>query len=72
MEEESQFLNKEEINEAFFQFNDDEPIQFAQVIGKELTFRLIAEETSNPTMTFNDGKGNQFSIFLRKRDELQS
>jgi hypothetical protein len=69
MEDESTFVNKT-LNCAYFQFDEDEPILFAIAVDNELNLRLIAEETSNPTMTFHNGKGKKFSIFLK--NELQS
>ena len=58
---------EENLNQAFFQFNEEEPIQFA-LVDSDLVLRLvITEEEPNPAVIFSDGKGNQFSIFLKKR-----
>lgn len=59
------------IREVYFQFGDDEPIQFAHTTGDEfsLTLKDGAEE---PTVIFSDGKGNSFTMFIKKRDGIQS
>jgi hypothetical protein len=59
------------IREVYFKFGDDEPIKFAHTTGDEfsLTLKDGAEE---PTVVFSDGKGNLFTMFIKKRDELQS
>ena len=57
--------------EWVFQFNDDEPIKFAQPTNgtKELTFTLSNKSDSN--IVFYDGKGNQFKIFAREKNNEQ-
>jgi hypothetical protein len=54
-----------EVREVFFQFDDDQPVKFAYVAGDEFSLKLIAIETSNPTISFSDGKGKEFKIFLK-------
>ena len=62
-----ELIPSENLNNAFFRFNEDEPIQFA-VVESELVLRVVSSpEEPEPTVTFSDGKGNQFSIFLQKR-----
>ena len=71
MEDLPNFERRSQIKSAYFQFNEDDPIHFAHVLDGELVIRLIAEDVDDPQITFSDGKGNQFSIFLKKDDELQ-
>jgi hypothetical protein len=53
--------------EWVFQFNNGEPIKFAQPVNdvKELTFTLSNRSDSN--IVFYDGKGNTFKIFAREK-----
>lgn len=67
MEEVPQLL----IHEAFFQFDDDEPIKFAFLAGGELSITLKADQVDNPTVEFGDGKGKLFKIFLKPSDGVQ-
>ena len=57
--------------EWVFQFNDDKPIKFAHPTNgtKELTFTLSNRSDSN--VVFHDGKGNQFKIFAREKNNEQ-
>lgn len=59
-----------EIYEAAFQFDDEEPIGFAFVVGGEFSLTLSAENTlvpgNEPTVIFSDGKGKSFKLLLRK------
>jgi hypothetical protein len=52
-----------------FQFNNDEPIKFAEPdefnTDKGLTFTLGNRGDSN--IVFTDGKGNEFKLFARER-----
>jgi hypothetical protein len=61
-------LDEMSIHEVFFQFGEDEPIKFAYVAGGEFSLTLAAVETENPQVIFNDGKGNEFKLFLKKSD----
>jgi hypothetical protein len=58
-----------EVHEAFFQFNDDEPVRFAFVAGGEFSLTLRAVETNTPSVTFTDGKGKEFKIFLKVSED---
>jgi hypothetical protein len=69
MEDLPSFEERSQIKSAYFQFDGDDPIHFAHVLDGELVIRLIAEDVENPQITFSDGNGKQFSIFL-KNDEL--
>lgn len=71
MEDLSSSTGRSQIKSAYFQFDEDDPIHFAHVLDGELVIRLIAEEVDDPQIIFSDGKGKQFSIFLKKDDELQ-
>lgn len=53
-----------ENTEFCFQFNDDEPVVFANSNGNSCTIRI--EPTSNSNMIFNDGSGNVFKLFARQ------
>jgi hypothetical protein len=61
--------NKIENVEWAFQFNNDEPIFFAEpsVYGgaKEVTFTI--GNTTHSNIVFRDNKGNEFKIFARER-----
>lgn len=59
-------IDSDEITyEAFFQFDDEEPIGFAMIQhGKDLTIRLSAETINVPELTFDNGRGKKFKIFL--------
>lgn len=50
--------------EFCFQFNDDNPIVFANTAGNSCTIHL--EPTTNSNMIFNDGNGNVFKLFARQ------
>jgi hypothetical protein len=69
MEDLPSFEERSQIKSAYFQVDGDDPIHFAHVLDGELVIRLIAEDVENPQITFSDGNGKQFSIFL-KNDEL--
>jgi hypothetical protein len=53
------------IHEVFFQFDDDEPVQFALCVGGEFSLTLKAQMTDTPTVEFSDGKGKSFKMFLK-------
>jgi hypothetical protein len=52
-----------------FQFNNDEPIFFAEPSpyggAKEVTFTI--GNTTHSNIVFRDNKGNEFKIFARER-----
>ena len=54
-----------EIHEVFFQFDEEEPIKFAYSVGREYSIRLIMTETDTPTVSFTDGRGKEFKIFMK-------
>ena len=58
-----------EVHEAYFQFDNEEPVRFAFVAGGEFSLTLRAVETDNPTISFSDGKGKEFKIFLKPSQE---
>jgi hypothetical protein len=58
-----------EVHEVFFQFDNDEPVKMAYVTGGEFSLTLRAVETSIPTISFSDGKGKEFKIFLKNSDD---
>jgi hypothetical protein len=62
-----------QIYEAFFQFNEEDPIRFAFVAGSEFSLVLKTDnEAEDPCVEFADGKGKSFKLFLKKSDdELQ-
>ena len=55
--------------EWVFQFNDDEPIFFAEPSpyegAKEVTFTI--GNTTHSNLVFRDGKSNEFKIFAREK-----
>lgn len=55
--------------EWVFQFNNDEPIFFAEPLpdggAKEVTFTI--GNTINSNIVFRDNKGNEFKIFSREK-----
>jgi hypothetical protein len=55
--------------EWVFQFNDDEPIFFAEPSpyggAKEVTFTI--GNTAHSNIVFRDNKGNEFKIFAREK-----
>ena len=61
--------NKIENVEWAFQFNNDEPIFFAEPSpyggAKEVTFTI--GNTTHSNIVFRDNKGNEFKIFARER-----
>ena len=61
-----------EVHEAYFQFDNEEPVRFAFVAGGEFSLTLRAVETDNPTISFSDGKGKEFKIFLKPSQEDNS
>ena len=54
-------------HEAYFQFNDEQPIKFAFVSEGELSITLKSDSTNNPEVEFSDGKGKSFKIFLKQQ-----
>lgn len=53
--------------EAFFQFDENEPVQFATVLdGHKISITLDASGIEEPEVNFSDGNGNNFKIFLKK------
>jgi len=64
-------ISTPEIYDAFFQFEEDEPVLFATVQGGKLTITLEAIGTETPEIIFGDGKGNFFKIFLQKQHVIQ-
>jgi hypothetical protein len=59
------------VHEAFYQFDEDEPVRFAFVAGGEISITLKADQVDNPTVEFRDGKGKLFRIFLKPSDGVQ-
>ena len=61
--------NKIENVEWVFQFNDDEPVFFAEPYpyggAKEVTFTI--SNTTDSYIVFMDNKGNEFKIFAREK-----
>jgi hypothetical protein len=53
-------------HEVFFQFGEEEPVCFAYSEHGDFSIILNAELTEQPTIVFNDGKGKEFKIFLKK------
>jgi hypothetical protein len=55
--------------EWVFQFNDDEPIHFAEPFpdggARGVSFTIGDTDTSN--IVFDDGKGNTFKLFAREK-----
>ena len=64
-----------EIHEVYFQFNDDEPIKFAYVTKSEnedAKFSLTLQAglgSDDPGITFSDGKGREFKMFMKKSED---
>lgn len=52
--------------EFCFQFNDNEPVVFANTSGNSCTIHI--EPTSGGNMIFNDGNGNVFKLFARESE----
>ena len=71
MDELMEDLNPESlVREVYFQFKDGEPVKFANTIGNN--FSLVLEDgAEEPSVTFSDGKGNEFTIFIKRRDGIQ-
>ena len=64
-------LKEPEVHEVYFQFGNDEPIKFAYVAGDEsdntsFSLTLKAGSVEEPGVTFSDGKGNEFKLFMKK------
>ena len=61
--------NEIENVEWVFQFNDDEPVFFAEPYpyggAKEVTFTI--DNTIHSNIVFRDNKGNEFKIFAREK-----
>jgi hypothetical protein len=61
--------NKIQNLEWVFQFNDDDPIHFAEPslfgYSNELSFTI--GNTTDSIITFDDGKGNSFKLFAREK-----
>jgi hypothetical protein len=51
--------------EWVFQFNEDEPIRFAEAIDGTKEMTLTVSNHSN--ISFHDDKGNKFKIFAREK-----
>lgn len=66
MEDPSPEISPESVHDIYFQFGEDEPIHFAYTVGDQFSLTLQAVETNEPAVTFSDGKGNSFKIFMRK------
>lgn len=59
-------LLQHRVHEVFFQFDDEEPIKMAYVIGgDEFSLTLKGGETGEPSIVFTDGKGKEFKIFMK-------
>jgi hypothetical protein len=58
--------NRIAYHEVFFQFGEDEPICFAYAEHGDFSIILNAELTEEPAIVFNDGKGKEFKLFLKK------
>ena len=58
------------VREVCFRFGDEEPIKFAYTMGNE--FSLVLEDgAEEPSVTFSDGKGKEFTIFIKRKDGIQ-
>jgi hypothetical protein len=53
------------VHEAFFQFDDDEPVRFAFCVGGEFSLTLTAKDTDVPLVEFSNGNGKSFKMFLK-------
>ena len=62
---EDELMSEPEVHGAFFQFNDEEPVQFAFVAGGEFSLTLKTVDTQEPSVEFTDGNGKSFKIFLK-------
>lgn len=58
-----------EVHEVYFQFDNDEPIRFAFVAGGEFSLTLRSVENENPTVSFSNGNGKEFKIFLKPAED---
>jgi hypothetical protein len=71
MDELMEELNPESlIREVYFRFGEGEPVKFAYTTGNN--FSLVLEDgAEEPSVTFSDGKGNEFTIFIKRQDGIQ-
>ena len=55
------------VTEAFFQFDEDEPIQITIFQGKKFTLELqkTGIENNVSSIIFSDGKGKTFKLFVK-------
>lgn len=64
-----------EIHEVYFQFGDEEPIKFAYVTksdDEDAKFSLSLQASigvDDPAITFSDGKGKEFKLFMKKSED---
>ena len=60
------------VHEVYFQFDDDEPIKLAYLVDEdEFSLTLKAIDENDPMITFSNGKGKEFKLFLKKDNGLQ-
>ena len=52
--------------EWVFQFNDGEPVRFAEATDGTKEVTLTLSNRSDANIEFGDGKGNKFKIFARE------
>ena len=57
------------IHNVYFQFDNDEPVQFAYTAAGEFSLRLTTTEIDDPAVEFSDGNGKLFKIFLKLNNE---
>jgi len=63
---EDELMDEVVVHEAYFQFDEGEPIRFAFVAGGEFSLTLKATSVDNPEVEFTDGRGKSFKIFLKQ------
>ena len=64
-------LKNPELHEVYFQFDNDEPVKFATVAGDKsedvkFSLTLKATETDEPRVTFSDGNGKSFKLYMKQ------
>lgn len=65
--------NKIQNLEWVFQFNDDDPIHFAEpsLFGHSTELSFTIGNTTDSIVTFEDGRGNSFKLFAREKQNTQ-